>query len=401
MKRIVTPPMVKRLAGLELNALLYSKILPKEKFHGARIASSGTPIYDVNGEVLFYRAPIKKGRMSVGYVDIAAHPAFNSPLLAVSQGLEWKTKEFIAQAITVARKKKRGFKFSEVRFVAYSYPKIAVQFLRGKKELLMLELGTWKSIPTFTQKPKDPNFQRGSLIEETPAERKQKNLRNFNKRLAYWDDICPPEKPKIKPEILRIIEFEKLFPTVPRKVIDTRELHYSPEDVDHHPCYELRGQLTSVWCVPASVQMILDFYRYNYLQTRIAAELDQGTLTNPRGLPYSRDGDVVTVLEDLTSNALDANMNTSPNWAEFRDEIRANRPLISFIPRHSRTVAGYTNVNISISGFFTFRFRGLLVYDPWPPSTTGAPTDGGVITRWENFDTHTYRRTFKAELNLV
>ena len=41
--------MVKRLAGLELNELLYTQILPSDLYDGARINSSGTPIYDING----------------------------------------------------------------------------------------------------------------------------------------------------------------------------------------------------------------------------------------------------------------------------------------------------------------------------------------------------------------
>jgi hypothetical protein len=39
-------------------------------------------------------------------------------------------------------------------------------------------------------------------------------------------------------------------------------------------------------------------------------------------------------------------------------------------------------------------FRGLLVYDPWPPNV-------GVITRWENFDTQTYRRAFTAHVTTI
>jgi len=39
-------------------------------------------------------------------------------------------------------------------------------------------------------------------------------------------------------------------------------------------------------------------------------------------------------------------------------------------------------------------FRGLLVYDPRPPNA-------GVITRWENFDTQTYRRAFTAHVTTI
>jgi hypothetical protein len=39
-------------------------------------------------------------------------------------------------------------------------------------------------------------------------------------------------------------------------------------------------------------------------------------------------------------------------------------------------------------------FRGLLVYDPWPPSS-------GVITRWENVATQTYQYAYSAVLRQI
>jgi hypothetical protein len=103
-------------------------------------------------------------------------------------------------------------------------------------------------------------------------------------------------------------------------------------------------------------------------------------------------GDVVTVVEAMSSQALDCTMITNPTWSTFRDELRENRPLISFIPGHSRTVAGYTRSLFSLS--WLTQFRGLLVYDPWPPNA-------GVITRWENFDTQTYQYAYTASVTLA
>lgn len=399
MNTIINRSMIKRLAGLELNGLLYTGVLSRDWFEGARIASAGTPIYDINGEVLFHRVPVKKGQRAIASADIAVNPVLKSPILSISQGLAWNDRAILKEATDAARKKKRGMRYDKIRFVAYSYPKIAVQFLSNKQEVLMLELNTWNPVPRKRKrKPKEPpsNFERWSLIEELPQGRKRPNVKRFEERVKKWDDLCPPRRPPkgFKAEILRIKEFRRLVDKlviVPR--FHSRELHYSLEDSDHHPCYELRGQIDGVWCVAASCQMLLDFYRYNYTQNRLAQELNLG----PFGLPYANDGDVVTVLEALTSNALDANMTMNPNWAEFVKEIRANRPLISFVPGHARTVAGYVYGPSIFGGYF----RGLLVYDPSPPSNTGLPTDGGSIARWENFDTHTYRRTFTAQLTLV
>jgi hypothetical protein len=104
-------------------------------------------------------------------------------------------------------------------------------------------------------------------------------------------------------------------------------------------------------------------------------------------------GDVVTQLELMSSNALTAQMITGPGFGHFTSELDHNRPMISFIPGHSRTVAGYTEAWLQILLTGT-GFRGLLVYDPWPPNA-------GVITRWENFDTQTYQFAYSARVTTI
>jgi hypothetical protein len=112
----------------------------------------------------------------------------------------------------------------------------------------------------------------------------------------------------------------------------------------------------------------------------------------PNGLPYGQEQKVVDTIEKLSSNALDASMTANPGWSVYYNDLKANRPMISFVPGHSRAVAGYTRNLLALAGFTPF--HGLLVYDPWPPNV-------GVITRWENFDTHTYRYAFAASLKHV
>ena len=64
-----------------------------------------------------------------------------------------------------------------------------------------------------------------------------------------------------------------------------------------------------------------------------------------------------------------------------------------FVPGHSRVVAGYTrSIFATILGLPAY--RGLLVFDPWPPNV-------GVITRWENWSTHSYTQGFTAHVTLV
>jgi hypothetical protein len=357
---------------------------------GARLAAAGTIIYDLNGEPLFLRTRVDGGDADT-YVDTALDPSVGAPLLAISHA-DWAPEDLFEEAADTLRSRRRPIAFDEARFVAYSFPKIAIQFLREGEEVALLELYTWRQVPPARKRRKNEppgDFERWSFLDEQPADVLARNRRRFAKRTKELNRVIPGRE-LLK---LRLIEAERFKSSIDRIEIwlnDTRELHYSTNDADHHACYELRSQQTSVWCVAASVQMLLDFYRYNYLQTRIASELGLGTLSSPSGLPYGDEQLVVDTLEDFTSNALGAGMNWSPSWTQFRNEVRANRPLISFIPGHSRTVAGYTRSGLP----WLSPFRGLLVYDPWPPNV-------GVITRWENFDTQSYRVTFNAHLTLV
>lgn len=378
----------------EVNHLRALDVLP-EGFEKAAIDHAGaTPVHDVNGEVLFWRVPLSRGRTATGYADIAAQPAFGEPLLAIGTGPAWNAEALVKAGVKAAHA--LGLKEvdrAEVRFVAYSFPKLALQFLVGKDEVAMLELHSWTPVPPLARSPRryEPpgHFERWSFLDELPDDDRAERSERFTARLGRWRKAFTQA-----PRDLAIVDSQLFIERLQleRFLIRTRELHYSTRHADHVPCYELRGQQTNVWCVAASVQMLLDFYRYEYTQVRLAQELGLGTLSNPNGLPYSRDNDVVTVIEAMSRNALDAAMNTSPTFNEFVAEIDQNRPLISFVPGHSRTVAGYTRSFISVIG--QPPFRGLLVYDPWPPNA-------GVITRWENFNTTTYRRTFTARLRMA
>src|SRR5262245_28371424 len=88
---------VQQVAGLELNALRLAGTLGEE-FEKVRVPASGTPVYDINGTLLFNRLPLGRGRTSLGYADVAVEPALGEPLLAVSTGFAWSEKALIADA---------------------------------------------------------------------------------------------------------------------------------------------------------------------------------------------------------------------------------------------------------------------------------------------------------------
>lgn len=381
------------LCWVELNHLVLVGALPG-RLDGAVIGlGDATTIHDLNGAELFVRIPLR-GRgdqRRAGHVDVAAHPALGHPLVAVSLDGWWNEERLRREGTRAAHARGLdGIEDAESRFVAYSFPKVGLQWLRDDEEIALLELGTWEPVPPSTRDERyEPpgDFERWSYLEELPEDHRDGREASFSQRVERWQRGIPDDPGDL--ERIDLDAFRDLLDLDLRRVAHfrTRELHYSSRDSDHEVCFELRGQQTNVWCVAASVQMLLDFYRYEYSQVRLAQDLGLGTLSNPNGLPYSRDSDVVTVIEDLTCGALDAAMDTTPTFSQFVAEIDANRPLVSFIPGHSRAVAGYYRSFLTILG--QPPFRGLLVYDPWPPNA-------GVVTRWENYDVMTYRRTFTA-----
>lgn len=367
------------LAARQVTLLVSADALP-DTLVGAELEPEATEVFDVNGDLLFWRVALR-GRHD-GYLDVAADARVGTLLMATAPDAAWHPEKLLEEARGAFAAVERREAVDEVRFVAYSYPKLAVQFSAHGKEVAVLELFTWLPVPERRAKEEPGNFERWSYLDAL-GRKAEKAVARFEEELKATERL--PDDLRLADLRIERLDLERFIQLRLR-----RELHYSGRSGDHAVCYELRGQETNVWCVAASVQMLLDFYRYPYTQVRLAQELGLGTLANPNGLPYANDALVVTVIERLTGNALDATMFTTNPFSRFKSEINANRPLVSFIPGHSRTVAGFTET----LWIFALGFRGLLVYDPWPPNA-------GVITRWENVDANTYRRTFTARVKLV
>jgi hypothetical protein len=304
-----------------------------------------------------------------------------SPLIGVAPA-EWSGPALLRAARDVAAAR-FGYEMEvDLSFVSYSFPKLAVRVTPDSGVPVLLEVGTWEEVPQRSDAPSPGNFEAWSYLDEVDADIAQLRRERFETSVAELLDLRTSGIADSN-----LVSSAIWSPIVPIESTNSRTLHYSTIDTDHTPCYELRGQQQNVWCVAASVQMLLDFYRYHLDQSEIAGALGLG----PNGLPYGDEQQVVTTLEALTNNALNAHMIVPGAFDDFTSEINRNRPLISFIPGHARSVAGYTQTTSPLT---SLNFEGLLVYDPWPPNA-------GVITRWENYAAGTYRMLFKAGLSAL
>ncbi len=376
--------------ALELNAL-HSTGAIGDALEAARIGT-GTPIYDLNGELLYERIPLS-GRRGAGYADIAFHPAMGGVLMAVSHGSKWDANAILKEARTELARQGGEVgrpKPDAMRFVAFCYPKLAVQFLAGDQEIAMLEWKTWRQVPRGRQRmPGElPTFfERSSFLDSQTDEARARRRRRFKRRADELLTI--PNRHEVSHDRVAVRPFaDHVGVKPPEEVLDRREVHFSRHSIDHHVCYERQGQRNSHWCVAASVKMLLDFYRYEYTQDQLAAKLGLGTNRKPAELADFHAAKICDVVKSLSGNALEVTMKRNPTWTDFRREIAANRPVVAFLPGHARTIAGYTETRPLPHHLSTS--RGYLVYDPSPP-TTG-------VTLWESIDVHIYTVAFMARL---
>jgi hypothetical protein len=455
-RTVIDESMVKPIAALELSIFIESGAVPRSVFEEATIGPDATPIYDYDtrkDEVLFYRVSVVKDDTKMGYADIAANSVFSHPLLKVCYRGTWEEERLRRQAISKFKKIGKGRRFDKPpRFVVYSYPKLAVQFLWRQKEVMMLDLVFWEPVPEERQRKRGElpgSFERWSLIKEATPELHQENQKSLRDRIWALESVCRPSKgfaapsrgyaptrkgtskeshpplresapasrgapPAIENRILLLNPMEKqaLLNPPPKSIgksarseklvksggsIEPRseDLDFvgpqerlpslkTPQKVkfkklqycqryksDHftdsdkeHACFEWRKQKETDWCAPASIQMVLDFYRYHYNQKTITGRL---TLKSPEkpdgsvgGIERGDEEALLKAIGELTNEALKAHMHTDDKprfWREFVTEIDKNRPVIRLEPGHYEAIAGY------MENFDEFQ-KQLMIYDP-------------------------------------
>lgn len=181
----IEPGLAKKLACLELCAFLYTKTLKSEVFNNARIIE-GTPIYDICGHILFYRFPIKKDNQYLAYVDIAVSPAYGHYFIALTEGPAWDIDQLFKDAALFVKNHYPALMYTGIRFVAYSFPKIALQYINFGKEVLMLELFSYRLISMGDNRESNGGLECWSFYDMIPDSKKAANKEVLKMRISEW-----------------------------------------------------------------------------------------------------------------------------------------------------------------------------------------------------------------------
>jgi hypothetical protein len=128
MKSKLTVAEVHDLATVELNLFNLAHTLPGMRLEGAQL-DPGTPIYDVSGEVLFYRVPLRdECGERLGYADVAAQTLFGSPLLATAADPAWDAHAWVAKAQTALERLSREQSYNRKELSEYDDVRLVALF---------------------------------------------------------------------------------------------------------------------------------------------------------------------------------------------------------------------------------------------------------------------------------
>jgi len=373
----------RQLALLQFNLLRSSGIFEEAVLKGSA-DSAGTLILDLKGKGNFYRVPLK-GDDAKGYLDLAVDPiASNGLLLGIVCDHVWDEVVIIGKAKDKARTELPGVDIDKlgIRFVVYRYPRVGVQFIDlSGQSILLLDADTFVTVsPSQGTEVVEylSRFERLPL-EEVSARRRKFRADKYKRQVQVLGAVLESIDTKTRVVLtsgaidssLWGVERTTYGGATGDATIDWPFV-VKCKRLKHYP---LRGQLNEVWCVPASLEMILAFYCFDIDQESIAKMLCLEMGGSVYEFDLKRIADLPGALIVLSNYALTGSLRLAPSWEVFRNEIDAGRPIVDIIDGHARTIAGY--VSLSMHGQDIL--NGLVVFDP-------SPSTEGTIICWESVD---------------
>lgn len=313
-------------------------------------------IYDVSGDRLFYDFPLLAGDAPVGYVRTAADARVGTPVVSV----ERSPRPWDPAAATAAATRRAGEEGAtvvyETRVVCYCYPKLGIQITvegsDGERRTQIFDVASGSLVGEETDDPSDQvgveSYLAGLDVEA--------RLADFAESRGPIAQLVAPGEPVNLPKLLAEASAEVWLDPACRKTLGV-------------PMY---AQITDYNCVPASAEMVLDHYGWNFTQAEIAHAMG----TTPGGTSYAGfvAGIATLTKGTMTPNQPDINWTRAQQWDLVTSELAANRPVFTQMPGHYRVCLAFVSVLF---------FQMLHIHDPWP---WNANVCGGGADYWENWN---------------
>ena len=370
-KYLIDPKHAARHAAAHMHIGIFTNTPGMTMWRGANLGES-TLIYDLNNQPLFYDFPVLSNqREQVGTIRASA-----SRILGVSVptsyigGPRWNVSQAMLWAQKYVERKSKG-KIIDSRPVCYAYPKLGIavkwEDSKGRVQRTIIDVSDHSVVPEKV-KPKTRGPGVFSVYDNIPKRKVSKAVEKF----ALYDKLVKEIQKRAKVDLSKTLKLEALqfvqialIEMIP--LYTTKKLTFCTHSYSHE-CFRLHPQETGWNCVPATGQMILDFWRYYNLQNNVANAMN----TNNGGTGWTGE---VNGLESLTCSHFDAQTDFNPTFAKVKNEINSNRPFDYSYSYHAMACAGYRQANFYLWG--TTPEQSVYIYDPSPVNT-------GTI-RWETW----------------
>src|SRR6185312_4812240 len=309
----------------------------------------GVDLFDIGGELLITRIPLKTGDDVVGYVDVALHEVFGNPFHQVCIDRPWNPAEIVEFARERAAALSPVASLSDYRFIIYSYPKIGVQFLNDEEEIVLIDGVSGDAIRKRSEKEGYGHYSRFSMVglgrlgPLPPGP-------SFEEWIAVGDELDEilgdwKSSLDLEGDVLRAKD--RLVPPVQAGLATLVRACATPEQ---EGCFHRLPQVSCCWCVTASVETFLDFFLDDEpTLTQIAYLLGQGTsYSHASELPKSDVKKVVALINArLKRIHRQAKLiEDQPSGLQaLMDEVGAGRPVVLFSETHCYCVVGIATVS--------------------------------------------------------
>jgi hypothetical protein len=273
----------------------FSLLTRATHFNEARFSREGTELYDINGELLALRFSVTKDGGVLGYVDVAVNPVLGGPLHALCEDGDWNPSSLLERAKVLIAFLHPGFDLARSRFELYSYPRVGVRFLSNEVGVLVDVLDEEEIFPRPNLTPGPwGNYMSWSVVRRAQAGA-DRARRNFEGWMLFGRDFLERFPQASEQEWLGGIAFETITEAFPDLKIQDGKFVKLCANSAEEDCFRFHSQKTAKWCVPASMEMMLDFFLAgDPVQETIAFDMGQGTLFHASDLPQQDRGKIVT-----------------------------------------------------------------------------------------------------------
>lgn len=330
-------------------------------------------VYDVSGPKLFYDFPLLSNGSAVGSVRIAADTTLGHPWMSIQNHVLPDLDMAKVQAVSKADEEYPGFTVKSVNLVSFDYPRVGflmeLHDANGGKLTRVFDLEFPQNSLLGAPEgglPKTEGLGVFSLFQTLQSAGIGENhsgiFDHANKLVAGMSTAGSHRLGAVDTGAL---SSDRFVAAINNALDNQPEGIGAPSEKTLTVPHE--QQEKSDYCVLACIDMLLGFHVVSppASQNEIRALLVQPPPLYSAGgiLPENQ---LEAFKRCFPPDSFEVMIETSPIWAQARDEIDKGRPLKSGIFGHARVCSGYNEAPITTSGsdLVLERHRSLWINDP-------------------------------------